>query len=84
MSGRSGTDDENQRQALHGQGQRQAREKAKAKANLVMAKARVRTKGKQHRRQGKKGFHDMEGHEGKQETQTGQVHRVDGNELGSR
>ena len=36
-------------------------------------KGKSKGKGKQHGKKGKKGFHDMEGHEDKQKTQTGQV-----------
>ena len=50
--------------------------KARAKASLVRAKARARAKErvKQHGKKGKKGLHEMEGHDDKPETQTSQEH----------
>ena len=48
--------------------------KVREKASLVRAEARARAKGRvtNTARKGRKGFHEMEGHEDKQETQTGQ------------
>ena len=47
---------------------------ARAKASMVRTKGKSKNKGKgkQHGKKRKKGFHEMEGHDDKQETQSGQ------------
>ena len=64
---------QNQRQAQ--QGQRQTRQKqGKGKGKLGKGKSKSKAKGKKHGKKGQKLFHEMKGHEDKQETQTSQEH----------
>ena len=79
-SGWSGTDDKGKRKPGKGKGQGK-QDKDKGRGKLVKYKSKNKKKGRcqHHGKKGKNRFHEMEGHEDKQERQNWtRIHRVDG------
>ena len=70
-SGWSDTDDETKGKPGKGKG-KQDKGEGKGKPGNGKSKSKSKGQGKQHGKKGEKGFHEMEGHEDKQETPTGQ------------